>query len=326
MAKMKVKRSATADLLTFDEAFKGFIEEKIADNKSPTTIANYESTYRIFCEYGGFDEDTLIDKVDSKLVYSWKAHMLADGLKPASVNHYIRDLRCILKWCMDESREYLAPFKITLVEETDEIPKHYTDDDVQLLLAKPSKRDRFTYWRCWAVFNWVMATGNRASTVCEIKLNDINFAKKEIAVRHAKGKKQQIIPLSTELAAVLKEYIRIWRSGEDVEPDAYLFANIAEEKLTPNALYRSFNNYAQDRGASKGGIHAMRHTFAKGYIKNNGNVFNLQKILGHKKLDMTRKYVALFAEDLKEGYDAVSPLDTIKRSQKRTQVVKRNND
>jgi integrase/recombinase XerD len=171
-----------------------------------------------------------------------------------------------------------------------------------------------------------MATGTRVSTICEIKLKDINYTKKEISLRHMKGKQQLIIPLSTQLEAVIKEFIRIWRSGDGVTPESYLFANIGEEQLTRNALYHSYSNYCKANGINTTSVHAIRHTFAKQFVKNHGDVFTLQKILGHKKLDMTKKYVELFSEDIKEGYDAVSPLDNIKRSQKRTQVVKKNND
>ena len=52
-------------------------------------------------------------------------------------------------------------------------------------------------------------------------------------------------------------------------------------------------------------------------------MFALQKILGHSSLEMTRKYVKLFTEDIKKDYDKFSPLDTMKRSGKRTQIVKR---
>jgi integrase/recombinase XerD len=62
------------------------------------------------------------------------------------------------------------------------------------------------------------------------------------------------------------------------------------------------------------------------WVKNNGSEIKLQKILGHSTLDMTRRYVKLFAEDIKEDFDEFSPLDTIKRSQKRTQTVKRTDD
>ena len=52
-------------------------------------------------------------------------------------------------------------------------------------------------------------------------------------------------------------------------------------------------------------------------------MFALQKILGHSTLEMTKRYVKLFSDDIKEDYDKYSPLDTIKRNGKRTQLVKR---
>ncbi len=53
-------------------------------------------------------------------------------------------------------------------------------------------------------------------------------------------------------------------------------------------------------------------------------MFTLQKILGHSTLAMTRRYVKLFSEDIKEDYDKFSPLDTNRRNAKRTQTIKKN--
>lgn len=324
MAKVRIRKNLEADLLRLYEAFEMFYAEKEADNKSQATLTSYETTFKAFCKFYEFDEETLITEVTESHIFKWKGTMKLNSLRAASINHYIRDIRCFLYWCMDDARQYLEPFKIKPVEEEEEIVKHYSDDEIATLLQKPRKSDSFTTWRCWAVVNWIMATGNRASTVCDIKMGDISFIRKEITLRHTKAKKQQIIPLSSSLESVLKEYIRMWR--KDAFSTDYLFANISNEKLTTNALRLSFETYTSMYGIERASIHALRHTFAKGWVRNNGNMFTLQKVLGHSKLDMTRKYVKQFAEDLKEGYDAYSPLDTIKRSQKRTQVVKRNDD
>ncbi|MBQ0099414.1 MAG: tyrosine-type recombinase/integrase [Firmicutes bacterium] len=249
--------------------------------------------------------------------------MKLDGVKPTSINHYLRDIRTFLYWCMDADRKYIEPaFKVETVVAQEEQLKLFSDDDIIALLEKPQRNAGFVEWRTWAIVNWVLGTGNRASTICEVQIADINFHKKEINLRHTKNKKAQTIPLSSSLETVIKEYMRVWRNG--VPASSFLFCNVGEEQMTTNALRLSFGRYCDNRGVQQTNIHGLRHNFAKGWIQNNGNDMILQEILGHSSMSMTRHYVKLFKEDLKQDYDKFSPLDTIKKSGRRTQTVKRN--
>ena len=320
--KRSIKMSAGADLVYITQAFEEYMMEKAARNLSPATMKNYEDTFRLFMEFNEFDRESTTDEISQQHIFKWINTLKLDGVKPSSINHYLRDVRAFLYWCMNEDREYITPaFKIRMVEGQEEQLKMFTDEELELLLEKPRKSDSYADWRTWAIVNWVLATGNRAATICDVKIGDINFSKKEIALGHTKNKKAQILPLSSSLEVVIKEFIRIWR--RDANPTDYLFCNVGEDKLTTNALKQSFRKYCQDRGVQKTNIHGLRHNFAKGWVRSNGNMFALQKILGHSSLDMTRKYVKLFSEDIKEDFDKFNPLDNIKRSSKRTQTVKR---
>jgi hypothetical protein len=54
----------------------------------------------------------------------------------------------------------------------------------------------------------------------------------------------------------------------------------------------------------------FRHTFARGYLVNGGDVFSLQQILGHATLDMVRRYVFLASfETVRRLHAAASPAD-----------------
>ena len=320
--KRTIKKSVGCDLVTLTEAFEEFVTEKEVRGLSEETINNYRLTVRVFMRFCEMDDNTTTDEVTLQHIYKWINTMKLEGKKVTSINHYLRDLRTFLYWCMKADREYITPaFKIQMMEGQEEQLKLFTDEELELLLEKPRRNDSFAIWRTWAVVNWVLGTGNRAATICDIKISDISFSKKEIMLGHTKNKKAQILPLSSSLEIVLKEYIRMWRKEADV--DAYLFCNVGEEKLTTGALKHSFARYCESRGVEKSNIHGLRHNFAKGWVRNNGNMFALQKILGHSSLDMTRKYVRLFSEDIKEDFDKFSPLDTIKRNSRRTQTVKR---
>lgn len=318
-----VKRADFSDEVYVADAFRAFIEEKEANNLSEATLTSYEESYTKLYKFAMFDEETQTQELTQQLLYKWIGVMKLDGIKISSINHYLRDIRSFAYWCMDDARKYIEPkYKIKMLEEQEEIPKCFPDEDIALLLDKPGKRESFVNWRTWAIVNWVMGTGNRASTVCNVKIGDVDFKRKEIALRVAKNNKAQIIPLSGSLEAVLKEYIRIWRNG--CQDEAYLFCNVSEDKLTTNALRQAFEEYCADRGVNQHNIHGLRHSFAKGWVKNNGNMFALQKILGHATLAMTRRYVKLFGEDLKDDFEKFNPLDSIKRKAKRTQTVTSN--
>ena len=55
--------------------------------------------------------------------------------------------------------------------------------------------------------------------------------------------------------------------------------------------------------------HRFRHTAVVQFLLNGGNVFALQKMLGHSTLDMVRYYVELSQEDVKKVHKTASPAD-----------------
>ncbi len=322
MGRVRIKKSEKADVVTFGEAREAFINEKtiLATEK---TVANYDNSIIKFMNVCGYDDFSNINALSLTDIYRFIGHERNEGLSVSSINHYLTDIRVFCYWCMDDSREYVEDFSISLLRKQEEPPKCFDDDELELLLERPKKGALYGEWRCWAITNWILATGNRAGTVCEVKLGDIDFRKKEITLSHTKNKKAQIIPLSGSLEGVVKEFIRIWRS--DATDNDYLFADIGNQQLSVNALGHSFRKYCNDRGVEKNtSIHGLRHTFARGWVRNGGDPFRLQKILGHSSLEMTNRYVRLFGEDLKKDYDDFSVLDTMKSRSKRTAVVKRN--
>ena len=96
-----------------------------------------------------------------------------------------------------------------------------------------------------------------------------------------------------------------------------------EAQLSDTSIHQSIRKYNHSRGVQRTGLHALRHTFAKEWILNNGDVFRLQKMLGHSTLEMTKRHVRMFNEDLKKDIDVYCPLDTLNRSFNRTHTVKR---
>ena len=127
--------------------------------------------------------------------------------------------------------------------------------------------------------------------------------------------------MSAALASNLKEYTSLWL--RTAKQDDYLFPNIAGEALTTNALRHSFSKYCKSRGVSQTNLHGLRHSFANLSLDAGRSPFDLQKMLGHKTLDMTRKYVNIHNMKAEQDFDKHTPLDNLKKPTRKKNKIQR---
>lgn len=166
----------------------------------------------------------------------------------------------------------------------------------------------FCEYRNWVIINLLLNSGCRAATIRSFLVKDVNLNNATITYRHTKNKSIQIVPLCSEMVSVMREYMKV-RNGE---ANDVLFPNESGKAMTEAGLREAVRYYNRSRGVEKTSIHLFRHTFAERYLRNGGNPFNLQKILGHSTLDMTRHYCKIYDADLIKGYDSFSPLATLR--------------
>lgn len=179
-----------------------------------------------------------------------------------TIYSYCNGLKVILNYFMEN--EYIAPFEIKLPKKTKKVKETYTDFELKVLLKKPDvKHCNFSEYRSWVLTNFLLGTGQRLSTVANIKIQDIDFDNNCIVLTKTKNRIQLIIPLSYTLSSVLTEYLK-YRQGE---AEDYLFCNQYGGKLTKSGMESAVRRYNLSRGVRRTSIHVYRHTFAKEWIK-----------------------------------------------------------
>jgi len=216
-------------------------------------------------------------------------------------------------------RGYLHEFKVRLIRFNKKIKETYTNEELDILLKKPNlKSCAFTELRNWVMINYLLGTGNRLSTMTNVKCGDIDFENNVIRLKKAKNRKEQIIPLSSTLREILKEYL-FYRKGNNGD---YLFSTMYGESMTKSGVTTAIKTYNISRGVTKHSIHLFRHTFAKLWILNGGDIFRLQKMLGHSSIDIVKEYVNMFSNDLQVDFDQFNPLESIAIKNKKSPAIK----
>lgn len=300
---------------TVQKAFEQFQKQNVLKNLAPGTIEFYDAKARKLFAFLG-DTEQPIDIITDETVGDYIFEMKEEKLSDTTINTNLRMVRAFLYWCMEKG--YLEQFSVKLVRADDPIKEPYTAQELEKLLKAPKRKScSFSEYRNWVMVSFLLGTGCRASTLVNLKIGDLDLSAGMVTFRHMKARNQQMVPLSKSLVEILEEYLE-FRGGEASE---LLFVSEYGNALTVSALGNAVWAYNHKRGVEKTSVHLFRHTYAKLYIQAGGDPFRLQKLMGHSDLSMTRKYVALYADDLKANYDALNPLEQMNHGRQRGERI-----
>ena len=280
---------------TIDYAFQGFMMYQREKGSAKATIEYYKRFYKKFSAFidvmGGVKETPITTLTKMEGIQGLFMSFLGD-VNIQTINNYLRAYRSFGNFC--EKEGYIDGFKCQIKEVEPSIKKVYTEEEIKRLLVKPNIVN-FEEYRNFVIINLLLSTGARSNTILNIKMDDVDVEEGIINFNTTKAHKTAIIPIEKKALRVIKEYISHWGYAAK---DGYLFFNRYGEQLTRGGLCKAIANYNASRNVEKTSIHLFRHTFAKRWITNGGDIFTLQRILTHSELDMVKKYLNLYSGDL----------------------------
>lgn len=290
---------------TIDELFEDFINSKRANGTKNKTLQTYSQHFHTISK--DLATDMKISELSKKDLERCILALKARGISSNSVRSYTATLQSFFSWLNEEGYTNL---RVKLFKGEETVKDTYTDAELSKLLIKPdTKKCSFSEYRNWVIINLLLNSGCRASTIRNILIKDVDLENSVIRYRHTKNGSSQIVPLCQEMKRILKDYMRA-RGGQLSD---FLFPSEKDTQITENGLSEAIRKYNRARGITKTSIHLFRHSYAERYLKAGGNAFNLQKILGHSTLDMTKHYCRIYDKELVKNYDAFSPLQTLGR-------------
>jgi integrase len=129
-------------------------------------------------------------------------------------------------------------------------------------------------------FLYILAhTGARRSEVLNLRWSNVDFNLNTITFRNTKNGEDRTIVMNKLLATHLSELSK---------PSEFVISNASDNCVYKNMASRHLETFRRDYPIGKQWTyHSLRHSFAYNYLKKGGNMYQLQAILGHKKISMT---------------------------------------
>lgn len=222
----------------------------------------------------------------------------------ASLKSTQSSLRSFCRWLQATERlqtDLLAGASNPRLSES--LKETFTPDEVRHLLAAIAAYSRNPR-RDVALVRFLLDTGCRAAEVCGLLAADVDWPERRAKVL-GKGRKERFVFFSPGVAEAMRRYWAEERPGRT----PYFFeseASTAGRPLTPSGLLAMCQRFGKLAGI-QANPHKFRHTFAIAYLRAGGDVFSLQKRLGHTTLAMSEHYAKHLTDDLQREHDEHSP-------------------
>lgn len=177
-----------------------------------------------------------------------------------------------------------------------------TEDEVSKLMASENTglpagiRNR-------ALLELLYATGLRRKEVCGLAVADIEVNSGMVRVRHGKGDKERLVPLTRAAQCWLGEYLREVRprfAKKGKPGESRVFLSVFGRALDPATLTTMLQYRGRVAGIKHVSCHAFRRTMATALLRGGADVRVVSEILGHATLDPTERYTKVVLTDLHE--------------------------
>ena len=236
-------------------------------------------------------------------------------IRVTTINNYIRNLRAFFNWLDIECVTKKNPMKKIRQLKTNRKAKEFISDEDFKRLISCLDKSYYSEHRDFAMIMLMIDTGMRLGECSCLLLEDMNLAKRQIALRAeiTKGRKDRMVYFSPKTERIMRRWIQYKDRYSETD---YLFPtrNNTGDHIQVSNFETNFKHYLKRVGLDENiSPHCLRNNFAKRCLMNGMDIYTLSRILGHSSVSVTEQaYLDLTDEDLGKRYQHYSPVSAMK--------------
>ncbi|MFH1464679.1 MAG: site-specific integrase [Pseudomonadota bacterium] len=223
---------------------------------------------------------------------------LSQRLQVNTVRQILALLRAMLKLAVEHGWLVVAP-RVVLPRAPELDYEWIRSEEAMGRLLKVAEEE--DYPGLMQFYATALYTGMRAGELCGLRWEDVDLERRLITVKRSydtptKNNRIRRVPILDPLLPVLSAWKPLCPAAEFVFPNLAGNMQVSHSRVTKQTFQRCREKAKIPRIT----FHALRHTFASHWILKGGDLFRLQRILGHRSIEMTQRYAHLAPDAFKQ--------------------------
>jgi site-specific recombinase XerD len=274
---------------------------------SKNTIAAYGESFAVFFQF--MEEKQRLPH--HRITYKHFTAALFDeyilwlnnerGYSASSVRQRMTAITAFLKYA---SRREIAAINAYSLASGTEVPSavqnvfpYFSQEEMAILLSLPDSK-KYLGSRDLVALSFLYDTGARANELCDACAGDIRFGSPTKVTLHGKGSKTRVVPVSDEVAALLRYHLKTQGLNGLENRAKSLFSSQTHEKMTTACVRSMVEKYVKQAKANypklfaedKYSPHSFRHSKAIHMVESGVNLIYIRNFLGHATVSSTEIY------------------------------------
>ena len=294
---------------TWDEVLAAFEVDLASKGRAQNSIEAYAMTLRLF---GRFYRERLekpgphVSRLQETDLHGFVDHLRSERyLAATSLNRAISALNGFSRYLLEMRwhRRDIARDLRTFYSAVPSRPTRLTRPEVYRLLsavnlnAKNGRRDL-------AMVQLLLQCGLRVGELTRLVVDDVEVHKSvgRVRIRDEKTRSDRVVPLNASARTALKNYLDACGERSGGEP---LFLSQQGRALSIKSVQYQIKKYLCAAGRADLSARDLRHHFALGVYGRNGNLAIVQRLLGHRNMATTARYVNPSEDEIAAAEEAL---------------------